>query len=417
VATFAEVQIFAPPAPIAELSAVVDQVPAPVVRRRSVTVSTLTPTLNEERHIRETIAALRAQDIAEEAEFIIIDGGSTDRTREIVAEMAAEDGRIRLLDNPRRHTASGLNIGLRASRGRYVARIDAHTRYPAHYLSRGIERLQRGDVDWVAGPQIPVGTDTWSRRVATALGSRLATGSSKRWDSAAGGHDGAEVELSTGVFTGIWARNTLVHDGGWDEGWPINQDSEMASRVLRRGGRIILLPELGAEYTPRNSLRGLARQYRRYGMYRAKTTLRHPSTVGPPHVVLPGVVISAAAAVAGPPLVRSLSRLGLGLYGAGLVAHSAKVAQEPRDVLALPLVFVTMHASWGAGFLIGLVRFARPSDRQLALASDLTEDATYPAALASNLTERAPEPAAPAGDLTERATAPVEPVIAVLEPV
>jgi hypothetical protein len=69
----------------------------------------------------------------------------------------------------------------------------------------------------------------------------------------------------------------------------------MASRVLRRGGRIGSLPELGAEYTPRNSLRALARQYRRYGMYRAKTTLRHPWTVRAPHIVLPGVVSAAAA--------------------------------------------------------------------------------------------------------------------------
>lgn len=416
-ATFVEVQADAPPdvvgeqlARVIELPVIVGAPPAPLVDRRAVTVSTLTPTLNEERHIRETIAALLAQDIAEEAEFIIIDGGSTDRTREIVEELASEDERIRLLDNPQRHTASALNIGLRASHGRYVARVDAHTCYPTHYLSRGIERLAQGGVDWVAGPQIPVGTDKWSRRVATALGTRAATGSSKRWDCAVAGRGGDEVELGTGVFTGVWERGTLVRDGGWDEGWPINQDSEMASRVLRRGGRIVLLPELGAEYTPRNSLRALSRQYRRYGMYRAKTTLRHPSTLGPPHVVLPGLVVAAAAAVAGPPLVRSLSRLGLGLYAAGIVAQSAHVAEGTRDALALPLVFVTMHASWGAGFLAGLVRFARPSGCQLALATDLAETATDPSDQGAHpvdlVAEVAAELATLATDLPERASDP-----------
>lgn len=338
-----------------------------------VTVTTLTPVLNEERHIRETVAALQAQDMAHEAEFIFIDGCSTDRTPAILRELAAQDKRIRLLDNPKRHTASALNIGLRAARGRYVARVDAHTRYPVHYLSRGIERLQRGDVDWVAGPQIPVGIDTWSRRVATALGTRLATGASKRWECETAGVGGDEIELGTGVFTGVWKRATLVSDEGWDEGWPINQDSEMASRVLGRGGRIVSLPELGAEYTPRNSLRALGRQYRRYGMYRAKTTLRHPRSVGAAHVVLPGLLAAGVCAAYGPRSLQRASRGVLAVYGAGIVAQSVHVASDGRDALALPLVFVTMHASWGAGFLIGLVRFARPSVRRPALATGLTE--------------------------------------------
>jgi succinoglycan biosynthesis protein ExoA len=411
VGTSAEIQATRPPVSALEVVArplaPVIPLPSVAIERRSITVTTLTPTLNEEGHIRETIAALQEQDIAADAEFIIIDGGSTDRTREIVEELAGADRRIRLLDNPQRHTASALNIGLRASRGRYVARIDAHTRYPAHYLSRGIERLQQGGVDWVAGPQIPVGADTWSRRVAAALGTRAATGTSKRWgDCTDAGQDAGEVELRTGVFTGMWERDTLVSDGGWDEGWPINQDSEMASRVLRRGGRIVQLPELGAEYTPRNSLRGLARQYRRYGMYRAKTTLRHPSTVGSPHVVLPGLVVSAVAAVTGPPVVRSLSRVGLGAYAAGIVAQSLKVADDPRDRLAMPLVFVTMHASWGAGFLAGLVRFARPSGRRLALATDLAGAADLPALPADLPARREDVVADVAAGLAELATGP-----------
>ena len=341
----------------------------PVHRR--VRVTTLTPVYNEEHHVRETVAALKAQDLAEEAEFIFIDGRSTDRTRAILVELATADERIRVLDNPRGQTASALNIGLRAARGEYIARIDAHTRYPAHYLWLGIERLERGDVDWVAGPQVPVGTDTWSRRVAMALGTWLATGASNRWERDVARHGGGEVELATGVFTGVWRRATLERDGGWDEGWPVNQDSEMAARVLRRGGRIVSLRELAADYTPRNSLPALARQYRRYGMYRARTTLRHPWTARAPHVVLPGVVAAAAAAVVAPRPLRSASRAAVAVY-AGLVGlESVRATTDPRDALALPLVLVTMHASWGAGFLLGLARFALPSSRRVALANDL----------------------------------------------
>ena len=340
-----------------------------------VTVSTLTPVLNEERHIRGTVAALQAQEFDGTAEFIFIDGGSSDLTRTILLELAREDERIRVLDNPRRQTASGLNVGLRAARGEYVARIDGHTRYPAHYLNTAVERLRRGDVHWVAGPQIPVGTDAWSRRVATALGTRLATGGSNRWQRDVAEHRGDEVELGTGVFTGVWRRATLDRASGWDEGWPVNQDSEMASRFLRQGARIVSLPALGADYTPRNSLRALARQYRRYGMYRAKTTLRHPWTVRPPHVVLPLVATAAVAAVAAPGRARPLARAAVGVYGARVATESARASTSAREALALSLVFGTMHMTWGAGFVEGLVRFARPSSRRLALAEDLIERA------------------------------------------
>jgi succinoglycan biosynthesis protein ExoA len=339
-----------------------------------VLVTTLTPVLDEEQQIRATVAAVQAQDVAGRAEFIFMDGRSTDHTREILEDLAAQDPRIRVLDNPVRHTAGGLNVGLRAASGEYVARIDAHTWYPPHYLSRGIERLRRADVDWVCGPQLPVGRDRWSRRVTLALGTRLATGGSNRWDSDVAHRGGGEVELGTGVFTGIWRRETLLRHGGWDEGWPINQDSELAARVLESGGRIVSLPELAAEYAPRNSLRRLSRQYWRYGMYRAKTSLRHPGTVRPVHLMLPALVSELVAALAAPQPLRRVARAGLAAYAAALGAQSARAGDAPvGDRLALPPVLVTMHVTWGAGFLVGLVRFARPSRRRAALAAGLAE--------------------------------------------
>jgi glycosyltransferase involved in cell wall biosynthesis len=92
-----------------------------------VDVSVLVPVLNEERRIRETVAAMQAQRFDGAIELLFADGGSDDRTREILLELAAHDPRIRLLDNPRRHTASGLNVCLREARGEFVARMDALT--------------------------------------------------------------------------------------------------------------------------------------------------------------------------------------------------------------------------------------------------------------------------------------------------
>lgn len=326
-------------------------------------VSVLIPVLNEERHIRATVAAMREQRFDGEVEFLFMDGRSEDRTRAILEELSAEDPRIRVFDNPERTTPNGLNVGLANARGEFVARMDAHTFYPPTYLARGVERLREGGVDWVAGPQVPRGEGRWSRRVAMALESPLATIGSRRFgreeDAAP-----AEVELDTGVFTGVWRRKTVERFGGWAPGWPINQDSELAARMLDAGCRIVQLPELAAYYVPRDSLKALARQYFRYGMYRAKTARHHPASMRRSHLMAPGLALAVAGSVAAParPL-RVVARLGVVAYLGVIVLASARNAAEgadPRDAAALPAVFLTMHLAWGSGYVVSTFRFGPP---------------------------------------------------------
>ena len=328
-----------------------------------VDVSVLIPVLNEERHIRETVRAMQAQRFDGEIEFLFADGGSTDRTREILEELAREDPRIRVLANPGKRTPNGLNVGLAHARGDFVARMDAHAFYGPDYVARGVERLRQGGVDWVAGPAIARGTGRWSRRVALAYSCGLATVGSRKWSTAGEAHrDHAERELDTGVWAGIWRRSYLERFGGWDVGWPINQDSELASRVLDDGGRIVLLPEMAAEYIPRDDLGRLWRQYWRYGFYRAKTACRHPRSMRRSHLLAPGVTGAIPVALLGRGKAAQAARAGLFAYAAALAVISARVAaeEEPADAAALPVVAAIMHVSWGAGYIWGSARHGPP---------------------------------------------------------
>jgi glycosyltransferase involved in cell wall biosynthesis len=334
-----------------------------------VRASVLVPVLNEGTHIRETVAAMRQQHLDGEIEFLFMDGGSTDETRPILEGLAERDPRIRVLDNPGRTTPHALNVGLRAARGNYVVRMDAHSYYPPTYVADGIERLEQGGVVWVAGPAIPRGEGRWSRRVALALNAGLGAAGGAKW-TANNGSAPAEVNLDTGVFAGVWRRVTLEELGGWAEGWPINQDSEMAARVLEGGGRIVMLPSMGAEYVPRNSLQGLARQYLRYGFYRAKTARHHANSMRRAHVMAPALVLALPFAVTGP--LRRPARALLAAYFAALVRAGVKAAEpgRPADAAAVPVVSAVMHLSWGAGFVASsvyhgppvaaIVRLARP---------------------------------------------------------
>jgi hypothetical protein len=239
--------------------------------------------------------------------------------------------------------------------------MDAHSFFPARYLAIGVERLERGDgVEQVCGPMLPRGTGRWSRRVTIALATRLGMGGSSKWEAISGGDEPVEVELDTGVFAGVWKRETVERLGGWDDGFPVNQDSELAARILADGGRIVCLSTMGSEYLPRDSLRTLWRQYFRYGLYRAKTAERHPSSVRTTHLLPPALVLVALAALLAPRPLRWLARAGVALYAAAVVTETARAVRRgtpPRVAAGLPAVFATLHASWGLGFLLGLARF------------------------------------------------------------
>jgi succinoglycan biosynthesis protein ExoA len=322
-------------------------------------VSVLVPVLDEARHIEATAAAMAAQRFDGELEFLMLDGGSTDGTRRLLDEIAAADPRFRVLDNPQRTIPAALNTGLRHARGEFVVRMDAHAWYPEDYVASGVERLRRGGVDWVAGPAVPDGAGRWSQRVARALVLPLGQGGSRKWRGADAG-DGGEWDLDTGVFAGVWRRSTLEDLQGWDDTFLVNEDAEMAARMLARGGRIVCLPQMAARYAPRDTLHGLFRQYWRFGYYRVRTSRRHPDALRPSHVASAGLPLIWGA--------LAFRRLRPGA-AAGCVGYAALIAiSTSRGAADLPAreragvaaALSTMHAAWSAGFLAGCVRHGLP---------------------------------------------------------
>lgn len=323
---------------------------------RPVDVSVLMPVLNEERHISEALAGALGQRGDLTFEILVADGGSTDQTRDMVRLLASSDSRVILLDNPHRTTPAGLNVALRQARGRFVARMDAHSHYPPDYLLRGVTRLAKGDVASVSGPPVPSGTGRWSGAVTLALGSRLGVGPGGVFTSHV-----AESVVDSG-FTGLWRRDTVLRHGGWDEGWPVNQDAELAARIRKHGGRIVCVPEMAARYVPRDSLPALARQYWRWGHYRAKTCRRHPESMRRTHLLAPTLVCLLGAALTPRRGIRRAPRAIAAAYGLSLLVTAALLGCRSRvgRALRVPVVLSTMHLSWGAGFLAGSARFGVP---------------------------------------------------------
>lgn len=312
-------------------------------------VSVVVPVLDEAAHIDAVAASVTAQDYDGEIEFIFVDNGSTDGTRQRLAEIAAADQRVRVVDNPQRGIAKTLNVGLAAATGEVFVRMDAHSHYADDYVTIGVNLLAGGAADWFAGPALARGDGRWSRWTATALSSPLGVGGADFRRS-------TEMMPSDTAFGGVIRRANLLALGGWDERWVVNEDAELATRALAAGLRIMLVPGMAADYVPRDDPAALARQYWRYGVWRARTSVEHPQSMRPSHVLPPAVVIALVLALKLLP-----ARLAVLAWALVLAGESARrCSGSAAGFLKLFASFAIMHLAWGAGNIFGFARFGSP---------------------------------------------------------
>ncbi len=321
-------------------------------------LSVVIPCRNEARFIRTCLDSILASDYpVSHLEILVVDGLSDDGRRAIAAECAARHPVPPVVDNPQRTTPSGLNLGVRRASGDVIVRMDAHAGYPADYLSRLVAWLERSGADNVGGVlETQPGDDTvMARAIAVGVSHWFGVGNSyfrigtrePRW-------------VDTVPF-GCFRREVFDRIGMFDEELVRSQDHEFNLRLIRSGGRILLAPDVVCRYYARETAAKLARTYFQYGVFRplvarklgATPTLRH--TV--PALFVAGVVGGGALA-AWLPVVAVMLTLVLSAYATLAITASlgARRRLGARGSLALCLVFVTLHASLGAGFIVGLMR-------------------------------------------------------------
>lgn len=318
-----------------------------------VKVSVVIPVRNEEKYVASLLDSVLGNDFPQGAlEVLIVDGMSTDRTRDLVLDYARKHSAIRLLDNPRQIIPSALNIGINAARGEVVVRMDAHTTYAPDYISQAVQALEGTGATMVGGMQRPLGDSPVTRAIAAATTSRFGMGNSYY-------HYGDQMcWVEDSVYLGVWRRSTLIQLGGFNERWLINEDSELNHRLRAAGGKILLCPELRSSYHVRGSFSALARQFFRYGLWRARTCVVYPTSVGWRHLAAPMLVLSLLLS-----LVLSSNSLALALLVpcsyllTNLCTSGAILLRQGWNRALVPFAFCTIHLSWGSGFLIGLFRF------------------------------------------------------------
>ncbi|HEY8281356.1 MAG TPA: glycosyltransferase family 2 protein [Leifsonia sp.] len=328
-------------------------------------VSYVMPVLNEVTHVRAAVDSLLAQDYEGPFEVTIALGPSMDGTSELVAELAAVDRRVRVVDNIVGSTPAGLNLAIRASQYPVVIRVDAHSVLPPEYARIAVETILETGADNVGGLMDAQGTTPFERAVARAYGSRIGLGGTKL-------HVGGDPGPAETVYLGVFRRDRLLEVGLFDEEIKRGQDWELNRRLRTSGGTVWFTPRLRVTYRPRPNLYRLARQFVSTGVWRGELARRYPASNGVRYFA--------------PPLMVILVSVGLLLGIVGLVQALAGAAPWLLLGFAVPAFYVLVvvvsalvwgrkdgarsfgwflivlpciHFCWGVGFVLGYLSLTR----------------------------------------------------------
>ena len=320
------------------------------------TISIVLPCRNEERYIGACLDSILATTYPlDRIELLVVDGESEDRTREIVAEFVRRHSGVRLLENRRRITPAALNVGLRAATGEIILRMDAHVVYPINYIPRLVDALLTSDADNVGGiiVTLPADGSTMARAIAVGLSHPFGVGNAYFRIGV-----GAPRWVDSVPF-GCFRREVFDRIGLFDEELIRNQDDEFNLRLIKFGGRILLLPDVVSYYFARRSLSDLSRMYYQYGYYKPLVA-RKVDGVMTLRQLVPGLFALTLAGTAVLAPVLPLLPVTLGIAGAYLTALVGCVIGAVRRhgwrcALALAAVFPAVHFSYGIGSLRGAV--------------------------------------------------------------
>jgi succinoglycan biosynthesis protein ExoA len=329
-------------------------------------ISVLIPTLNEERYIAKCLDSLLSGGYPKDRmEFVVADGGSMDKTREIVSAIGAREPKVRWIPNPLVHQAGGVNAAAAAAaaESKYLIRVDAHALYPSGFLSNVVAVAEETSAELVVYVNEPHYETSFQRAVTFAFAHPLGVGDSKyRLGNFTG-----EVEHGQ---HGCFRRDFYEKLGGYDPDIMPNEDAELSYRVWQSGGRAYLSNRLRMKYFPRRTLRALGRQYFLYGYGRALNCGKHRQIprlrqMAPPLLLALEFIVLALAPF------HPLALLLLAPYVLVIVAVTlqAMIKSRALSLIWLIPVFLTMHHGWAMGFYIGCAEAFRRLSRPTAARS------------------------------------------------
>ena len=307
-------------------------------------VSVILPILNEERDLSECISAILQQKYDGKLEVILALGPSTDNTNQIAKSLAQSDSRIKLVDNPTGKTAAALNLAIAAASFEIICRIDGHAEISDTYIKTAVEIMNQTGAVNVGGLMNAEAAGGFQSVVARAMRSRIGVGASKF-------HTGGKAGAADTVYLGTFKKSAILQAGGFDEKYIRAQDWELNHRLRLNGGVIWFDPRLVVTYRPRDTFGKLAKQYFEYGRWRRAVSRKHQGTVNYRYLAPPiALIINSLSLIFGL-FVNTIFFVPVITYLSIIILSGLFIGKGIYEKITLPSVLITMHASWGFGFI------------------------------------------------------------------
>ena len=307
-------------------------------------ISIILPVLNEADHLEESLRSILSQDYLGDIEIILAIGPSHDGTEKIAQALAQKDSRIVLVENPSGRTASALNIAIAATKYSIIVRVDGHSQIPKNYLTLVSEILEKTGAVNVGGVMDAQGRTLFESGVARAMKSALGVGGSRFHTGGAAG------EVDT-VYLGAFRKEALIAVGCFDERFTRAQDWELNHRLRSAGGKIYFDPRLVVTYRPRSTVLALAKQYFNYGRWRRVVSRTHQGTINYRYLAPPIAVLGSSLSILMSLFFSTIFIVPLAIYLSFILLASFRIARSIGEIICMPLILLTMHISWGIGFI------------------------------------------------------------------
>lgn len=302
---------------------------------------------------------LLQQDYPKESlEIIFADGLSTDKTKDILLSYREKHSFIQVIDNPQRVVPHALNAAIKASSGEIIIRMDAHSIYPKNYWSVLVEKLDEYQADNVGGVwNTQPGADTLTAQaIALATSHPLGIGN-------AGYRLGVkEDKVVDTVPYGCFKKELFARIGFFDEQLLRNQDDEFNGRIIKSGGKIVLIPTLEITYFARETYRKLWTMFYQYGLFKPLVNVKLGAHVTLRQFAPPILVLSLILPLLLSSVVSTFFLLWLAVlmvYIIPIIIVSVRIS-IPHGIALYPyllLAFPTIHFAYGLGYIFGIIKF------------------------------------------------------------
>lgn len=306
--------------------------------------SILIPVFNEINHIDDLISDMIKMHPFEK-EIFLIDGGSTDGTRQKIEKWSSSNNSIKLIINEKKFVSFGFNKAYKVTNGKYIGFLGAHAHYPINFLKSAQIELDSNSCDAIGGPLNQIGITKIGQAVAFAMSSKFGVGDSDFRVL-------KERKYVQSVAFAVYKKEIFEKIGLLDEDLIRNQDDEFHYRLNKNGFRMLMIPEMQCNYYVRDNLKLLFKQYFEYGLYKPLVFKKLNYGLKYRHII-PSLFVFYIVMLP-ISLISSLYLIPLFLYLLIIFCVTVFNCKTLTVKFWIPMVLFTLHFSYGLGFILGV---------------------------------------------------------------